>query len=128
MPRKPGDMKRYVPTPENRLLVGQLAGYGLTETQIAACLGVTQETVSHHYSEEMRVGRAKGISEVTKSLYRLAIEGNLGAAIFYLKCQAGWRDVTTIDVPTDGGLSAIIRGLSSQNTNTNVSGGLKNDG
>ena len=34
---------------------------------------------------------------VAKSLFRQAIDGNISAAIFWLKAQAGWREVQVVE-------------------------------
>lgn len=77
--------------------VEALAAY-LSKQQIADYLGVSRPTfdailerddlVSLHYKK----GKAKAIANVAQGLVKQAIEGNMTAAIFYLKTQAGWRE------------------------------------
>jgi len=43
-------------------------------------------------SDAYKKGRAKAIGNVAKNLITKAQEGNMTAAIFYLKTQAGWRE------------------------------------
>jgi hypothetical protein len=57
-------------------------------------------------------GPASG--QVTNTLYRMATSGRHPAATFFwLKCQAGWREVVTID-HTGGSLSDIAKLLNDE--------------
>lgn len=84
-------------TDEQVIQVKALAQY-LSKEQIADYLGVARNTfdailerddkVFEHYKK----GKATAIANVAKGLVQQAIEGNMTAAIFYLKTQAGWRE------------------------------------
>ena len=91
--------------------VEALAAY-LSKEQIADYLGISRPTfdailerddnVSLHYKK----GKAKAIANVAQGLVKQAIEGNMTAAIFYLKTQAGWRETQVIDnKSSDGSMS-----------------------
>lgn len=83
--------------------VGALAQY-LSKEQIADYLGVSRPTfdailerddrVSEHYKK----GKASAIANVAKGLVQKAIGGNMTAAIFYLKTQAGWTETKQVDL------------------------------
>ena len=70
----------------------------LTKGQLCDYLGITgptfraiekrQEEVSFAYKK----GKAKAIVTVGSNLIKQAQKGNMTAAIFYLKTQAGWRE------------------------------------
>ncbi len=83
---------------------GQLAARGLTQEQIAACLGIGEKTLyekKHQYplfAQAIKDGSAKGISIVTNKLFENVLSGNLGAQIFYLKCRANWREVNVQEI------------------------------
>ncbi len=88
--------------------VEALAAY-LSKQQIADYLGVSRVTfdailerddnVSLHYKK----GKAKAIANVAQGLVKQAIEGNMTAAIFYLKTQAGWKETNTVDHTSSDG-------------------------
>ena len=91
---------------ENKEMVSKLSGLGLTHIQIASVLGISRTTLYKHYKEELDSGKAMCIGRVAENLYKMATgdisaRNTLGAAIFYLKTQANWREVNTIEV-TDG--------------------------
>ena len=76
----------------------------LTKSQVASYFGITEKTlraieerqpeVSTAYSK----GKAMAIADVATSLYEQAKSGNIQAAKFYLKTQAGWREQETTAV------------------------------
>jgi hypothetical protein len=80
--------------------VENLASRGLGTTQIARALGVSWSTIdrnrkrSAEFEETIKRGKAKGIAQVTNSLFTSATDGNVTAQIFYLKNQDAktWRD------------------------------------
>lgn len=66
----------------------QLADYfGISETTFREIEG-RQPEVSDAYKR----GKAKAIAGVASNLINQARGGNISAAIFYLKTQAGWRE------------------------------------
>ncbi len=80
--------------------VENLASRGLGTTQIARALGVSWSTIdrnrkrSEEFEETIKRGKAKGIAQVTNSLFTSATDGNVTAQIFYLKNQDAktWKD------------------------------------
>jgi hypothetical protein len=78
--------------------VEELAAQGLTNLQIAACLGICEDTLYTkqrqltEFSEAIRRGKAKGISQVANALFQAAVKGSVPAAMFFLKSRAGWQD------------------------------------
>lgn len=75
--------------------VGALAQY-LSKGQIADYLGISRPTFDAILERDERVslqykkGRSLAIANVAKGLVQKAMDGNITAAIFYLKTQAGW--------------------------------------
>lgn len=76
----------------------ELASKGLTLEQVARCLGVCYDTLNEkskefpEFSEAIKKGKAMGISQIANVLFGKALSGDLTAAIFFLKCRAGWND------------------------------------
>jgi hypothetical protein len=75
----------------------------LTKSQVADYFGMTEKTLraiegrQPEVSTAYRKGKAMAIVDVASSLYEQAKNGNIQAAKFYLKTQAGWRE----DVPVE---------------------------
>jgi len=79
--------------------VEALAAQGLTHEQIALSLGIGTSTLyakkatDPEILEALKRGKAKGIAKVSNALFKNAtVNNNLGAQVFYLKNQAGWKD------------------------------------
>lgn len=70
------------------LTVEQIADYfGIGKTSFYAMIERDPEI-----SERYKKGKAAAIGSVAKTLVSQARDGNLTAAIFYLKTQGGWRE------------------------------------
>ena len=80
------------------LRVTELSSLGLTEQQIAECLGISLSTFNRRkvsdetFDTALRKGKAKAIVKVSSALMAEVEKGSLRAIIFYLKCRAGWRE------------------------------------
>ena len=80
--------------------VENLASRGLGTTQIARALGVSWNTIDRNrkrsvdFEDAIKRGKARGLAQVTNSLFTSATDGNVTAQIFYLKNQDAktWKD------------------------------------
>ena len=80
--------------------VEALAAQGLSEEQIGSVIGCSRETIRRKkrdnkaFEAAIKKGKCKGIAKVTNSLFKNAIEGNLGAQVFFLKNRdrENWQD------------------------------------
>jgi hypothetical protein len=85
----------HVPDPMLRRQVEAMAGYGVTEAQIAGLIGIDSKTLRKHYREELDHGHVKANVKVAENLFRKATgEGReaVTAAIFWLKARARWKE------------------------------------
>lgn len=94
--------------------VTALAGRGLTEQQIADCLGISHDTLARRkkgfaeFCVAIKKGKAKGLRQITNSLFQAATDGNVTAQIFYLvnRDPENWRHINRIDhTSSDGSMS-----------------------
>ena len=106
-PRK-GGTPAHRPTPESRAAVAAMASIGSTHEVIARAMfgGMSPDTLRRHYANELDNGKAITDAAVTKSLAQKAIEGNVVAAIFYLKTRCGWRET---DAASSEPVTLVIR-------------------
>lgn len=83
--------------------VEQLAGRGMTQEQIARCIGIGETTFykriadDKKFKEALDKGTAIGIAAVTAELFKNIKAGNMTGIIFYLKCKAGWKETSIIE-------------------------------
>lgn len=93
-PGRPGRKRIEIDIDE----VERLASRGLTQQQIADCLGISQKTIerrakeSVEFVEAIKRGQARGIATITNALFEQSLAGNVAAGIFYLKNRAFWTD------------------------------------
>jgi hypothetical protein len=83
----------------------QLADYfAISETTLRAV-----EDRQPEVSDAYKKGKAKAIAGIASNLISQARKGNMTAAIFYLKTQAGWReqDTTTISTNEDNVIQIV---------------------
>ena len=82
-------------------MVKNLSGLGITQEQICSLLGMSRNTLTKYYTEELVQGKAEANASVSRNLFRIATgdgQGAVTAGIFWLKCQAGWKDTNTLEV------------------------------
>lgn len=92
---------------------------GLIHEQIAQCLGISVDTLTRHYPNELSSEAALANARVANTLYQKALRGDVTAMIFYLKSRAGWREKSPYDaenpihVKTDAGplVTEIVNAL-----------------
>jgi len=79
-------------------------GSVLTQQQLADYFMIGKETLQQIFKRDAEAlgmykkGRSKAIVDVAGSLLTKAREGDTASAIFYLKTQAGWREVSRDEV------------------------------
>lgn len=80
-------------TDELRKRVRTYRSCGLTIDQICIILNIARDTLYRKYKEDLDVGLLECIALVAqKGIIQPALKGNVSAAIFYLKCQARWKE------------------------------------
>lgn len=93
MPRKPIEL-----TEEQIDIVGRMASR-FTQSQMSDFLGISEKTFREIMGRDERVstaykkGRAKKIGDVVGNLFDKCESGDTTAIIFFLKTQAGWREI-----------------------------------
>lgn len=81
-----------------------LAGFGLSEAKIARAIGLSPKTLQRRKRMNQQVldaietGKAIAEAAVSRSLYNLAIAGNVPAIIWYEKTRCGRHDRSEIEV------------------------------
>jgi len=76
----------------------------LNQEQIADYFGFSQDTFQRMMERDSEVlrsykrGKAKAIGSIAGNLIGQAKKGNVAAAIFYLKTQAGWKEAQEVKI------------------------------
>lgn len=87
----------HQPTERDRRMVGKLVALGLPRDAIADVLEISRRTLGRYYAKELAVATVHQIAAVAQSLYNQAVSGDTRAAIFWLKCRAGWSEKRGIE-------------------------------
>jgi hypothetical protein len=107
-----GGRPPVVLTKEQKAEVETLAAV-LSSEQIADYFGIGRTTWfailerDPEVSELYKKGRAKAVGFVAQNLIQKARGGDLGAQIFYLKTQAGWKETQKVEGAGDSGEHVI---------------------
>jgi hypothetical protein len=81
-----------LPTKAERERVRELAGVGLPQTDIALVMGRSKHWLQDRCRAELDDGIAETHAKVGLAIVDMAMQGNVAAAIFYLKTRAGWSE------------------------------------
>lgn len=106
----------HKPTDESRKTVQAMAGCGIPQADIGVVMECSANTLRKHYRTELDTGAIIANSQVASTLFKKA-NGNgpasVTAAIFWLKCRAGWQDKTVIE--HKGGVSVEANAAALEN-------------
>lgn len=112
---KPGPKPRIL-TEQELEAASRMAGYGLTNTAVAHCLGIAPRTFQDMMTRfpeigaRLEKGRAQAEQMVANALFTKAVAGDLGAICWWEKTRAGRHERMEI-VMTDEQREAQIQEL-----------------
>ncbi len=84
----------FKPTDDQRKTITYLAIAGITQDEMAGCIGIDKKTLARHFRSELDTGKNQVTGRAIGKLVGLIDEGNLGAICFYLKTKCGWKETT----------------------------------
>ena len=83
-------------TEKERSQVQTLAGYGLSQEQIARMLGIHSATLKKLCKRELELGKDIAYTQAVQGLFNNIKKGKEASIFFYLKTQHGWREKADI--------------------------------
>jgi hypothetical protein len=93
-----GGRPPHLPTSDTRNKVFMLSSVGTRHEDIATVLGISADTLTKYYKEELDKGRIEANASVAETLFKQAKEGNTTAMIFWLKSRAKWKESTQHEI------------------------------
>lgn len=85
--------KPHEVTPELQAKVKAMSAFGITQPQMCAYLGISEDTLQRHYRNELDTAQVDANLKVANRLFRKATEdGDTSSMIFWLKTRAGWKE------------------------------------
>lgn len=100
----------FEPSETERKQVEALSGYGLPLEQIAVLVrkGISVDTLTKYFSEELVSGKAKANSQVGRTLFQKATSGDTTAMIWWTKTQMRWSETQKVEhTGANGGAIAM---------------------
>lgn len=82
----------HVVTLQKQEKVRTLAAIGVPVEQIGRVIGCDAKTVRKHYRAILETASAEANAAVAGRLFRLAMDGDVAACIFWTKARMGWSD------------------------------------
>jgi hypothetical protein len=82
----------FRPTDQQRAKVRAMAAVGVPQDQIALAVRIDAKTLRKHFREELDTAAAEANAQVAGRLFKLAMEGNPIACIYWTKARMGWVD------------------------------------
>jgi hypothetical protein len=92
---------RFEPTEQQRRTVKAMSAYGIPHRDISVAIEISEPTLRQYFWRELETGTAEANAKVAESLFQKAIgtsAQSVTAAIFWLKCRAGWIDQPQLGV------------------------------
>ena len=88
----------HLATADTRNRVYILSTVGTRHEDIATVLGISTDTLTKYYHDELAKGRIEANASVAETLFKQAKEGNTTAMIFWLKSRAKWKESTQHEI------------------------------
>jgi len=93
-----GGRPPHLSTADTRNRVYILSTVGTRHEDIATVLGISADTLTKYYHDELAKGRIEANASVAETLFKQAKEGNTTAMIFWLKSRAKWKESTQHEI------------------------------
>ncbi len=110
---KPEKRKRGRPThlvsQDTRNQVTQMSIVGTRYEDIALVLGISHDTLTKYYKQELELGRIEANAAIAGTLFEKAKQGDTSSMIFWLKTRAQWSEKNTTELTGEGGAPINIK-------------------
>ena len=77
------------------LKVREMSEVGISQEDIAKVLRIDPKTLRKHYRHELDESMIEANTNVARSLYNKAIDGDTGSMIWWTKARLGWKETRT---------------------------------
>ena len=111
----------FEPSETERKQVEALSGYGLPLDQIAVLVrkGISVDTLTKHFADELISGKAKANSQVGRTLFQKATSGDTTAMIWWTKTQMKWSETQKVEHTGKDGGAITMAGVDLKGLNDN---------
>ena len=107
--RQGSGRKKFQPSQQDRKLVEDLSGMGIPLEQIACLIGdgISVKTMYKYFEKEMTLGKANANTQVAKTLFKKAVDGDTVSAIWWTKARMGWKE--TVHQENSGEVTSNVK-------------------
>ena len=89
--------------------VYELSKVGTRYEDIALVLGISHDTLTKYYKNELEKGRIEANAVIAGTLYEKAKQGDTASMMFWLKTRAQWSEKNTTELTGEGGAPINIK-------------------
>jgi hypothetical protein len=95
----------FKPTDEQRLIVNSMVAGGARQAIVAAYLGISEDTLTRHFRNELDMGHEMVVAMVGSSFTQKALAGLIDYQKFFLARRGGaaWKAASTVEMSGPGG-------------------------
>ena len=86
--------------------IAMLTAAGVTKTAMAQILGMSTNRLNKDFAHELEYGADMLKTRIVNAIVKKALDGNMTAALFFMKAKGGWREANPND-PQDGEKRAL---------------------
>jgi len=97
--RAEGSGYPFEATDKQRKAVETMVAYGVPQAEICRALEIDPKTLRKHFRDELDQAVHRANAKIAERLYRAAMDGSVGAMIFWLKARAKWRERHEVSGP-----------------------------
>jgi hypothetical protein len=83
---------KFEPAEKQRAQVAALVACGVPRAQVATFIGVDNKTLTKYFRKELKEAKHLANSRIATTLYQKALAGDVVCMLFWLKCQANWKE------------------------------------
>jgi hypothetical protein len=87
----------YFPSESDKTAVLVMTAAGITQADIAPCLGISPKTLRANFRVELRIGVAKINGLCAQGIVKAIQKGEAWACCFWAKTRMGWREKSALD-------------------------------
>jgi hypothetical protein len=89
-------------------MVRSYSAVGIPQADIAKVLGIDEKTLAKYYRFELDTAATQAVGSVGGALYTKAMNGDVTAQIFFLKCRGRWVAAQPPPIPVT---NVIVTGV-----------------
>jgi len=109
VPKRKAGRPRHLVLATTQNEVYELSKVGTRHEDIATLIGISHDTLTKYYKNELEKGRIEANAVIAGTLYEKAKQGDTASMMFWLKTRAQWSEKNTTELTGEGGAPINIK-------------------